>query len=93
MALNMDKLEHDDKAWELHQKWIDLLNEAVDYDKEIDKLYRIEERLKDMNTEELLDLADRSQESRKKHQEVDQASYNYFTYVMRLNTNSEMRDW
>ncbi len=81
----LDEVRHDDKAWELRQKWIDLMNEAVNIDEESKGVGRLERsKMKFIPLEELFALDELSDKSRQKHMEKDQAYHEYFSYLKYL---------
>ena len=79
--MSTDDIELDERAWELHQKWTDLVVKCVELDKEIEKMDRRQiNRVVEFSFEELNKSKDLNDESHKTHMDADKAAREYFTH-------------
>ena len=87
------ELKHDERAWELRQKWVDLTNKAVEFDQQIEtKSKTLSPNAKFFSLEELFKMADLTQTSRTYHTEKDNAWDVYFKYLIKSNQKLSEQD-
>ncbi len=88
-----DELEHNETAWELRQKAIDLRNEAVAYDQENKgKFKRDITGDKPCSLKELFELGSITRKAQNNHSKADNAWAKYSDYTFRLNAKYALDD-
>lgn len=83
-----DDIEHDERAWELRQAWIDSLNEAVRLDNESKKVGKLESgKITYISLKELSELRKLTEKADEKHTEAWRKRSAYFEHLQHLKSD------